>query len=58
MSAAPVIAGFPQPPYTCKACGLAVLVRAGHEPMRACDCKAPIVTACSAAAVGRGGVKG
>lgn len=54
----PVIAGFPQPPYVCKACGLAVLVRPGHEPLRACACKAPIVAQCSAAAHGSAGLKG
>lgn len=54
----PVIAGFPQPPYVCKACGLAVLVRPGHEPLRACACKDPIVAQCSAAAHGSAGLKG
>lgn len=45
-------------PYVCKACGLAVIVRVGHEPLRACGCKAPIVATCSAVAHGAGGVKG
>lgn len=54
----PIIAGFPQPPYTCKQCGLAVLVRPGHEPLRACDCKAPIVANVTAQAHGTGGLKG
>lgn len=46
------------PPYVCKACGLAVIVRPGHPPIRACSCQAPIVATCEATVHGRGGLKG
>lgn len=42
--------------YTCKKCGLAVIVTK-EATIKACNCKAPIIASMSAVASGKGGVK-
>lgn len=49
---------MPAPAYTCKACGLGVLVQDGQPPLRVCACQAPIVAACEATMHGSGGLAG
>lgn len=49
--------------YSCKKCGLAVIVFDGSgkildKPIKACECNAPIVADMSATATGKGGIKG
>jgi hypothetical protein len=42
--------------YHCQECGMAVIVIDGEEPIKACDCDAPIVAELAATCEGRGGI--
>lgn len=38
--------------YKCSKCGLEVIVLPGHDPIKACECKAPIIAEMSGTVYG------
>lgn len=42
--------------YKCAQCGLAVIVLAGEEPIKACTCEAAIIAEMEAEATAKGGL--